>query len=49
LKQAKVPAELHIYSDGGHGYGLRKTDLPVTNWPALVQTWLQTIKILPAN
>ncbi len=49
LKQAKVPAELHIYSEGGHGYGLRKTDLPVTSWPALVKTWFQTIKVLPAN
>ena len=49
LKQAKVPAELHIYADGGHGYGLRKTDLPVTSWPALVKTWFQTIKVLPGS
>src|ERR1700684_2902500 len=33
LKNAKVPAELHIYSQGGHGYGLRRTALPVTTWP----------------
>jgi acetyl esterase/lipase len=51
LKNAKVPAELHIYSEGGHGYGLRRTALPVTAWPQLVETWLHTIKILsaPAN
>jgi acetyl esterase/lipase len=30
LKNAKVPAELHIYAAGGHGYGLRRTALPVT-------------------
>jgi acetyl esterase/lipase len=48
LKQAKVPAELHIFAAGGHGYGLRPTDLPVTHWPALVETWLQTIHMLPA-
>ena len=47
LKNANVPAELHIYAEGGHGYGLRRTDLPVTAWPALVETWLRTIKILP--
>jgi acetyl esterase/lipase len=47
LKNAKVPAELHIYADGGHGYGLRKTELPVTGWPRLVETWLRTIKMLP--
>jgi acetyl esterase/lipase len=47
LKNAKVPAELHIYAEGGHGYGMRRTALPVTGWSALVETWLQTIKILP--
>jgi acetyl esterase/lipase len=46
LKQAKVPAELHIFAQGGHGYGLRPTALPVTHWPALVDTWLHTIHIL---
>lgn len=43
LRKAKVPAELHIYAGGGHGYGLRRTDLPVTRWPGLVETWLKTI------
>ena len=46
LKKAKVPAELHIYAEGGHGYGLRRTELPVTAWPVLVETWLRTIKML---
>jgi acetyl esterase/lipase len=48
LKQAKVPAELHLYAKGGHGYGLRHTDLPVTSWPQLVEVWLHTIQVLPA-
>ena len=26
--------ELHVYPFGGHGYGMRKTDKPVSNWPA---------------
>jgi acetyl esterase/lipase len=43
LKSAKVPAELHIYAGGGHGYGLRPTDKPVTHWPELVEKWLRTI------
>jgi acetyl esterase/lipase len=46
LKAAKVPAELHIYAKGGHGYGLRRTELPVTTWPQAVETWLHTIKVL---
>jgi acetyl esterase/lipase len=49
LKNAKVPAELHLYAQGGHGYGLRRTELPVTNWPQSVETWLHTIKVLPAK
>jgi acetyl esterase/lipase len=46
LKNAKVPAELHIYAEGGHGYGLRRTALPVTTWPSSVETWLHTLHIL---
>ncbi len=49
LKNAKVPAELHVYASGGHGYGLRRIELPVTAWPQLVDTWLHTIHVLPAS
>ena len=48
LKNAKVPAEMHLYASGGHGYGLRRTDLPITAWPKLVETWLRTIRMVPA-
>jgi acetyl esterase/lipase len=46
LKSAKVPAEMHLYANGGHGYGLRRTELPITAWPQLVETWLRTIHVL---
>jgi acetyl esterase/lipase len=46
LKEAKVNAELHLFSEGGHGYGLRPTELPVTHWPALAETWFHTIHVL---
>ncbi len=46
LKKAGVPAELHVYSHGGHGYGLRPTELPITHWPALAATWLKTIGVV---
>lgn len=49
LKNAKVPAEVHIYAQGGHGYGLRRTELPITRWPESVESWLHTIKVLPAE
>jgi acetyl esterase/lipase len=46
LKAANVPAELHLFAEGGHGYGLRRTALPVTTWPDTAKIWLQTIKVL---
>ena len=46
LKKKAVPAELHVYAKGGHGYGLRRTDLPVTRWPDLVDVWLKTIGVV---
>jgi acetyl esterase/lipase len=49
LKNAKVPAELHVYAEGGHGYGLRRSALPVTAWPELVETWMHTIKVLTGS
>jgi len=49
LKNAKVPAELHVYAQGGHGYGLRPRDFPIMGWPNLVETWMHTIKMLSAQ
>jgi len=47
LKNAKVSAEMHIYAEGGHGFGLRPTDAPVAaKWPGLAEEWLHTIHIL---
>ena len=47
LRNAGVPAELHVYPKGGHAFGLRRTDLPVTAWPQLVDTWLHFIGMTP--
>jgi len=41
LKNANVPAEMHVFAKGGHGYGLRPTELPVTHWPQLAAEWLR--------
>ena len=49
LKNAQVSAEMHVYANGGHGYGRRRTELPVTAWPKLVETWLQTIQVVQAT
>ena len=41
LKNAKVPVEMHLYPEGGHGYGLRRTALTVTTWPDRVADWMK--------
>jgi acetyl esterase/lipase len=47
LKNAAVPVEMHLYAQGGHAFGLRRTSLPITEWPQLVETWLGTIGMIP--
>jgi acetyl esterase/lipase len=46
LRGAKVPAEAHLYPVGGHGYGLRSTDKPITGWPRLAELWLRSLGAL---
>jgi acetyl esterase/lipase len=46
LKQAKVPFELHVYPKGGHGYGLRRTDNPLTAWPDRAAEWMKSRGLL---
>ncbi len=46
LKQAHVPAELHAYTTGGHGYGLRPSDHPVSEWPQRCADWLKSRGLL---
>ena len=41
LQQVKVPFELHIYPKGGHGYGLRRTENPVTAWNERAAEWMK--------
>ena len=43
LKKAGVPVEMHLYAQGGHAFGLRRTKFPITGWPQLVEAWLKTI------
>jgi acetyl esterase/lipase len=46
LKRAGVPVEMHLYAQGGHAFGLRRTKLPTTGWPQLVEIWLKTIGMI---
>lgn len=46
LKQHNVPAELHIFQKGGHGFGIRKDGRPSDNWPMLFMDWLKASEIV---
>lgn len=46
LHAAKVPAELHVYSSGGHGFGLRPSDHPASTWPARCEAWMRASGLL---
>lgn len=46
LKKAGVPVEMHLYAEGGHAFGIRRTKFPITRWPELVETWLKTIGMI---
>jgi acetyl esterase/lipase len=46
LKKNHLPAEMHLYAVGGHGYGLRRTQATVTTWPARADQWLRSLGVL---
>ena len=46
LKKNGVVGELHIYSKGGHGYGMRKSNDPVHTWPDRCADWLESMGLL---
>jgi acetyl esterase/lipase len=46
LKQNNVPAEMHIFQQGGHGFGMTKKNLPVDQWPNLFYDWLKTLEVI---
>jgi acetyl esterase/lipase len=48
LKNAGAPVEMHLYAHGGHAFGLRPTSNPITHWPALAETWMRSIGMMPA-
>ncbi len=46
FKRAGVPAECHVFSKGGHGYGLRSSEDPVSGWPKLCEQWMRVSGLL---
>lgn len=46
LVRAGVPVELHLFPHGGHAFGLRRTKQPITEWPVLVERWLERVGMI---
>ncbi len=49
FKEAGVPAEAHIYAAGGHGYGIRPSDRPVSSWHLRLKEWMLASGLLDAS
>lgn len=49
LDRAGVPAEVHLFAKGGHAFGLRDKEHPISSWPTLVEHWLKEIGIHAAE
>jgi acetyl esterase/lipase len=45
----KISAELHVYSRGGHAFGMKKLGLPVSEWLHRLTDWLEAEKLLAAT
>ena len=43
LRDAKVPVELHLLPEGGHGYGMRPGNEAAETWPVLAEKWLKKL------
>lgn len=46
MKEKGVPAEMHIFSKGGHGFGMKPNNMPASKWPELFYDWLLSMKIV---
>lgn len=49
LRDAGVTAEFHLYSQGGHGFGMRDRPLPITGWPVRLQDWMRVSGFWPST
>lgn len=49
LRKAKVPAEMHIYQKGRHGFGLGKKHSAVSSWPVRCADWMRGMGLLEKN
>jgi len=47
LRERGIPTEMHLFTHGGHGFGLRKAvGKPIAIWPDLFVNWSQTMGLI---
>jgi endo-1,4-beta-xylanase len=46
LQKQGISSEMHIYAAGGHGFGMRQTNLPAATWPDRLLAWMTDRKLL---
>lgn len=46
-KKLGLPAELHVFTKGGHGFGMRKMGNPINEWPQRCAEWMGVMGYLP--
>ena len=46
LRKNNIPTALHIWEDGGHGYGLGKGRGSIESWPIIVEEWMKVRNII---
>ena len=46
LRENNIPASLHIWEDGGHGYGLAKERGTIEAWTKIVKEWMIHIGVI---
>lgn len=46
-KKQNIPCELHLFTKGGHGFGMRKAGNPINDWPLRCAEWMGGMDLLP--
>ncbi len=46
MQKGNVPCEIHTYTKGGHGFGMKKSGLKIDNWTDTVKEWMECNKLI---
>ncbi len=49
LTRAKVPADMHLFQHGGHGFAMKRGFGSTSDWPTLAEAWLREQGVIPSD